>query len=429
LAERRFAPTTPLNWPIFALLLWLPMGIWVATDGVRAWQATGFLALGLALYIAFLNWPPTQRRPWLLAAFIVGCGLLLTTIGPEILPSVPTEFFVFSEEVTKSKPIDYFGVGETINPNVLAGGLLWPIPLLVALAIRTSWARRRWLPPFLIILALPGFVTLVLVQSRGGYLALAVALMLVITLRWPWAGVAMSIAVVTTSLVLLWEGAPLFLEPFGSDGTVTSFSGRLDIWQGTLTALGDYGLTGVGLGNFDLVVPAYLTTWTTSIPHAHNLFLQIAVDLGVPGVIFYGWLLVQTGIVLVQILRNDGYVEEEAPPVKRRRRSAMQATQLPAEPPMRHRAASLPPPLTPLMAMKTDQQRAQVYLRRWASLRWALAAGLCAAFGGMLVHGMVDAVSWGTKLAFMPWLLYALVALLWLQAEASFVATRSTLDR
>jgi putative inorganic carbon (HCO3(-)) transporter len=429
LAERRFAPTTPLNWPIFALLLWLPMGIWVATDGVRAWQATGFLALGLALYIAFLNWPPTQRRPWLLAAFIVGCGLLLTTIGPEILPSVPTEFFVFSKEVTKSKPINYFGVGETINPNVLAGGLLWPIPLLVALAIRTSWARRRWLPPFLIILALPGFVTLVLVQSRGGYLALAVALMLVITLRWPWAGVAMSIAVVTTSLVLLWEGAPLFLEPFGSDGTVTSFSGRLDIWQGTLTALGDYGLTGVGLGNFDLVVPAYLTTWTTSIPHAHNLFLQIAVDLGVPGVIFYGWLLVQTGIVLVQILRNDGYVEEEAPPVKRRRRSAMQATQLPAEPPMRHRAASLPPPLTPLMAMKTDQQRAQVYLRRWASLRWALAAGLCAAFGGMLVHGMVDAVSWGTKLAFMPWLLYALVALLWLQAEASFVATRSTLDR
>jgi hypothetical protein len=122
----------------------------MATDSVRAWQAAGFLALGLALYIAFLNWPPTQRRPWLLAAFIVGCGLLLTTIGPEILPSVPTEFFVFSEEVTKSKPINYFGVGETINPNVLAGGLLWSIPLLVALAIRTSWARRRWLPPFLI---------------------------------------------------------------------------------------------------------------------------------------------------------------------------------------------------------------------------------------------------------------------------------------
>jgi len=33
----------------------------------------------------------------------------------------------------------------------------------------------------------------------------------------------------------------------------------------------------------------------------------------------------------------------------------------------------------------------------------------------MFIHGLVDAVVWGTKLAFLPWLFFALAALLWRQ--------------
>jgi len=40
-------------------------------------------------------------------------------------------------------------------------------------------------------------------------------------------------------------------------------------------------------------------------------------------------------------------------------------------------------------------------------LHWALAAGVTAGLIAMIVHGLVDAVAWGTKLAFIPWLLYA----------------------
>ena len=35
----------------------------------------------------------------------------------------------------------------------------------------------------------------------------------------------------------------------------------------------------------------------------------------------------------------------------------------------------------------------------------------------MVVHGMVDAVTWGTKLAFLSWLLLALAGALYLQAQ------------
>ena len=41
----------------------------------------------------------------------------------------------------------------------------------------------------------------------------------------------------------------------------------------------------------------------------------------------------------------------------------------------------------------------------------ALTAGALAAIVGILVHGMLDAVTWGTKLAFLPWLMLAIIQL------------------
>ena len=60
--QRQLVPSTPLNMPIFALLLWSLMGVWMATDMERAWQAEGILVLGIALYVAAVNWPPMQQR-------------------------------------------------------------------------------------------------------------------------------------------------------------------------------------------------------------------------------------------------------------------------------------------------------------------------------------------------------------------------------
>jgi hypothetical protein len=46
-----------------------------------------------------------------------------------------------------------------------------------------------------------------------------------------------------------------------------------------------------------------------------------------------------------------------------------------------------------------------------------LAIGAAGSLAGMLIHGLLDAVTWGTKLSFLPWLLFALITQLFLQVQ------------
>ena len=379
----RLAPTTPVTWPAFCLLLWTPVGLINVIDWERSWHALGFIAFGVALLFALLNWPPAQRWPWLIAALLGIGGIGLALLGPMILPHLPQEFFIFSEELARSKPADLFNAGETINPNVLAGALLLPIPLLLALTLRFDMASRRWLPSLLLLPTLLIVAALLLAQSRGAYLALLVSLLLVITLRWPWAGVIFLVGGIAAGSVLSVDGVILLLEAIGSDGSVTSLSGRWEIWTRAVQAIGDFVLTGIGLDSFEYVIPALYPYVEIRSPiyHAHNLFLQVGVDLGLPGLLLYGWLWGAALWIFVTILRHGGAlpVTEEAKPNHRRgRRSA---------------------------------------LHRQAALRLALASGGLCAIVAMVVHGMVDAVTWGTKLAFLSWLLLALAGALYLQAQ------------
>lgn len=377
----RLAPATPVTWPALCLLVWTPIGLINAPDWEHSWHAIGFVALGVALLFALLNWPPTQRSPWLIAAFLGLAGVGLALLGPMILRNLPQEFLVFSEDLAKSKPSDLFNASETINPNVLAGGLLLPIPLLTALALRFDLARYRWLPLLLLAPVLLMLGTLFLAQSRGGYLAIALSLLLVLTLRWPWAGLIFLIGGIAAGSVLSVEGVVLLIEAIGSDGSVTSISGRWQIWTRALQAIHDFPLFGIGIDSFEKVIPALYpyVELHGRIPHAHNLLLQVGVDLGLPGLLLYCWLWGGAIWILLTVLRQGG--------------------ELPAA-----------------VETKTMRRRGQRrHHRRQSALRLALATGALGATFAMFVHGLVDAVTWGTKLAFLSWLLLALAGALYSQ--------------
>ena len=73
--------------------------------------------------------------------------------------------------------------------------------------------------------------------------------------------------------------------------SINSLAGRQEIWSRALYAIQDFPLTGTGPGLFrELVPPLYPLFRLSSdkdIAHAHNQWLQTALDFGLPGLIAY----------------------------------------------------------------------------------------------------------------------------------------------
>jgi putative inorganic carbon (HCO3(-)) transporter len=368
LAYGRWTLPSPLNGPMLVLLAWTPVTVAVAIEKSRAVESAGYLLLGIALYAGLVNWPPARRRPALLAWPVVAVGVALVVLGPQIMTLGMGSRFVALPALETRMGLLIDRVGEDINPNVLAGALVLTLPFLAALAMESRWTRRFWWPLAAGLPALLGVLPLVLTQSRGAMVAIVVALLLLLVLRLP--QTAWGLPLVAAGLAYLFQrfGWQAILDGLSSNTSLVGLSGRLEIWDRAAHALRDFAWTGVGHGLFAPVVPWLYPFFTMpgDIPHAHNLLLQVGIDMGIPGILAY------LG-VLIAVFYMAGKTLQRA--AQRRARYA-------------HNASG--------------------YRRH--TLTWALSAGLLAAYTGMVVHGVVDAVTWGTKLAFLPWLCYALTA-------------------
>ena len=156
------------------------------------------------------------------------------------------------------------------------------------------------------------FGTLALTQSRSGWLGGVVGLFVLAML----AGLAsrqrrLQVLAVTLPLALILalgvffalrpDVFSLFLNASGGATGEISFSGRPEIWSRAIYAIQDFSFTGTGLGTFrrvvNLLYPLFTVSPDTDIAHAHNMFLQVAVDLGLPGLIAYLALLELAGVV------------------------------------------------------------------------------------------------------------------------------------
>jgi putative inorganic carbon (HCO3(-)) transporter len=353
------------------LLLCIAVSLWVAADRAISWVAAGYLLFGMATYHTLVHWPPARRTYWVGAAALLGCSIGLALVAPPFVEWKP-DFRLFYLPLYHQLTSLRFDLGETIHANVLAGTLVLTAPILLALTLaqwpfaRDQLSMRPELFPgqpvlsaLLTMLALLWTVgLLVLTQSRGAYLALAVALPLVVLMRWPRLFALMPLGVFVVVWVVNQYGVLFLLEQFSAEGSLGGWDGRLAVWTQAVVAIRDFAFTGVGIGAFSVVLPLLYPLQVTveDYPHAHNLFLQVGVDLGLPGLTAYLALLMNQLTMGVAVLHHT----------------------------------------------------------RRGSLPWALAAGALASLAALIVHGLVDAVTWGLKLAFMPWLLFALITLLYL---------------
>jgi len=346
---------TPLRWPLMLMLIWLPVNLWVAIDPSAAWISAGHLLLGVALYVALINWPPTQAYPQRVAYSLCTIGTVMALLAPPFIQWKP-RFRLFHLPI-----YDLFGTldtlpataTETIHANVLAGVLVMILPLLVALLFHQ---KLRYTLVGLWIGALLLTTLLILTQSRGAYLAGITALGFVALFRWPRLFYGVPLICFVIGWTIYYLGGQVVFELLGADNTFGGAIFRSEVWGNSIYALSDFVVTGIGMGNFNQVVPIlypFAKIDGANAHHAHNLYLQIVLDLGLPGAIAYGAL---------------------------------------------------------MMNMFALAYTACINSRN--SLNQMLMIGTMGSLVAMLIHGVLDAVTWGTKVAFVPWVFYAQVVLL-----------------
>lgn len=175
----------------------------------------------------------------------------------------------------------------SLPPNHLAAVLLLFLPLVAALLLGPG---LRVVHRFQLVLLTGLFGTLLLAtRSRGALLAAALALAVILWLkrRRKLLGFAVLAAAGAAILTRKW-----LLDAFvlgGAARGVTAavvLTGRPAIWERALLVLGDFPLTGVGLGAFHGVATE-LYLLGKSIGDAHNLYLQVALDFGIPGLVAF----------------------------------------------------------------------------------------------------------------------------------------------
>ncbi|MBX3053010.1 MAG: O-antigen ligase family protein [Caldilineaceae bacterium] len=297
---------TPADWPLFFLfLVMLPVAVWAAPGPLREQYSIPkacILIWNIALFwtIVVHGSRRSELQNLCGAGFVLAGGAiaLLAIFGT----AWPDKIFGLSNILARI-PHLLGGVFERasggFNSNVVAGSLLYVLPFALALTITALFRKERSYPVLLPLFFVTGVIGLVFVavQSRGGLIGLTIGLLAMLLVNWRWGrwlllggGLAVIIGLAATPIDFLASAVEAAQDAQTVVGSLT-LSGRIEIWSRALYGIQDFSFTGMGLGTFSriapILYPLFLIPPDYDFGHAHNIFLQTALDFGIPGLIAF----------------------------------------------------------------------------------------------------------------------------------------------
>jgi putative inorganic carbon (HCO3(-)) transporter len=287
------------------------------------------MVLGFGVLCAVAREGQRESSWWLILLVFLGTGFtvaVLSFLGGHWSADKFGFLYPIIERVPRVIP-GMRGAETGFHPNEIAGALTWVLPLLICISIVFFFPRARRADPevedkanvFIARLtlwqlwgvrAIAFFVTVfvvgvfILTQSRSGYLGLLLTgLMLTLVVLFthkPWYAVRM-LVVLGLILGVLWlinsnTGILDWTAESDASGDVVfslnSLEKRVELWSRAVYGIQDFPFTGMGMNTFRRVVqvlyPLFLVSPDVDIGHAHNEFLQVGLDLGIPGLIAFG---------------------------------------------------------------------------------------------------------------------------------------------
>ncbi len=309
--KRKVTVRTPFDVPIVVILLMLPISLWVSPNWSLTLPKIYGIILSIAFFYAIVNHIETPRglmtaRFWLvlLCLAIAIAGLIGTDW---VQGKIVSASFIYDRLPRLIQNIPRSIAGGFAR-NGIGGTLTFTIPLLAAmsLGVLVSSARVKarsdptdtWLTRILLLAFALSLTALALTQSRGGILGTIIGLVALVVWKKPKIGfgvIAMAV-LITVALFSLGQGGAFVNFMLTMDSTDGTLASRLEVWQRGWMMVQDFPFTGIGVGTYNQVAhalyPFFIAAPDEVVAHAHNQFLEIAVDLGIPGLIAYVALLI-----------------------------------------------------------------------------------------------------------------------------------------
>lgn len=286
--DRRLTVRTGGDWGVLLLTATLPLNLWLTGFQEISVQQAYRLLSGVALYYALVNWANTPAR-----LRLATLGLILLGVGLAAYSLVQSEAQARSL-LAMLRSLRQFSLPlpqDVVNPNVMAGSLALIFPLALSCAF-SAWGKQSWIFRLLTGAAsvfIGGAIALSL--SRGAWVALALSVLALILLRWRGRWLVFAVALIAGVVIAYRVGPFPLLDALLAGTSAGDLVGRLNIWSRAIIMIRDFPFTGVGLGMFQTAVSRLFPlnfAGAAPVNHAHNLYLQIGVDLGIPALI--GWL-------------------------------------------------------------------------------------------------------------------------------------------
>lgn len=295
----------PFHVPLLLFAAGALLGVYVSYDPAMSLSKFYLIVAGLALYyvLATLGTGTARRLTvWGLIAFAIGASTYFVTQND------------FSQAPSHVAIIDQIGMAihrfapqfgqHTPHENLIAAIGLLAFPFAVVLMYE-GWRTRRW-----ITLALSAGATLflsfalVMTTSRGALLSLvllvALSLIFFVATRLAQraglsatAGIAAVVNLLLLGLILVFVvGGSSFVSWLGSLLGSAGGISRIVLYQQVVQLAQDFLFTGSGLNTFEPNFSTYLLLINVPfLPHAHNLWLQVWIEQGLPGLIAFVWII------------------------------------------------------------------------------------------------------------------------------------------
>lgn len=320
--RRIILPFTALSIPLTLMVGWIALSAFQATSiALTIKETLKWLELALVYLFIISEMGSLRQALTLVVLMLAGAGIEALVGSVQFALGIGPDFFAIGRFMRAYGTFD--------QPNPFAGYLAMLIPLAIGVLLARP---KRWLNYYLLAVGTVAVAAVGMSLSRGAWIGIGLGIALMMAFWSRRTRVLLATGTVATAPVAALAFLNLLPDEVTSRlATALDYFRVVDVtqeavttqnwavmermahWQAALDMIARNPIFGVGAGNYPVAYEWYaLPGWVLPLGHAHNFYLNIAAETGIPGLLIYT-LFVATAILsaVVWLARKRSRPDQE----------------------------------------------------------------------------------------------------------------------